>query len=340
MKSRHKNRFTGVLFRLDAARLRGWVGWISLWLLAASAHAQGWPNKGITMVVPFEPGGGHDAMARIVAEGLTARLGQPVIVTNRPGASGMIGAELVSRAAPDGYTVLFASPSETVNAPIVNKTMRYDPDKGLAPVTLAGTSPIVIVAWPGTGLKSVGDLIAKAKAQPGSMSFGTAGNMGSNRLAGELLAKMAQVDLTHVPYKGASLAINDVLSGQIPLAIVGIAPVMSHIAAGKLVPLATTQSNRVAWAKDVPAVQETAGLTTFEAVHWMGVFLPAKTPQDVVDRLQQQIAAVLRDPERRTRLVALGIDPVGNTPAEFKTFLAADKERFLRMFQASGLKPE
>lgn len=133
--------------------------------------------------------------------------------------------------------------------------MRYDPDKVLAPVTLAGTSPIVIVAWPGTGLKSISDLIAKAKAQPGSMSFGTAGNMGSNRLAGELLAKMAQVDLMHLPYKGASLAINDVLSGQIPLAIVGIAPVMSHITAGKLVPLATTQSNRVAWAKDVPAVR-------------------------------------------------------------------------------------
>jgi len=340
MKSLHRNRFTGGLFLADAIRTRGWVGCISLWLLAAASHAQSWPSKGITMVVPFEAGGGHDAMARIVAEGLTARLGQAVIVTNKPGASGMIGAELVSRAAPDGYTILFASPSEVVNAPIVNKTMRYDPDKVLAPVTLAGTSPIVIVAWPGTGLKSISDLIAKAKAQPGSMSFGTAGNMGSNRLAGELLAKMAQVDLMHLPYKGASLAINDVLSGQIPLAIVGIAPVMSHITAGKLVPLATTQSNRVAWATDVPAVQETPGLTNFEAVHWMGVFLPAKTPQDVIERLQQHIAAVLREPERRSRLVGLGIDPVGSTPAEFKAFLVADRERFLRMFQASGLKPE
>ena len=226
MKSLHRNRFTGGLFLADAIRTRGWVGCISLWLLAAASHAQSWPSKGITMVVPFEAGGGHDAMARIVAEGLTARLGQAVIVTNKPGASGMIGAELVSRAAPDGYTILFASPSEVVNAPIVNKSMRYDPDKVLAPVTLAGTSPIVIVAWPGTGIKSISDLIAKAKAQPGSMSFGTAGNMGSNRLA------------------------------------------------GKLVPLATTQSNRVAWAKDVPAVQENPGLTNFEAVHWMGVFLP------------------------------------------------------------------
>ena len=292
MKSPHRNRCTGGLFLADAIRIRGWVGWLSLWLLAAASYAQSWPSKGISMVVPFEAGGGHDAMARIVAEGLTARLGQAVIVTNKPGASGMIGAELVSRAAPDGYTILFASPSEVVNAPIVNKTMRYDPDKVLAPVTLAGTSPIVIVAWPGTGIKSISDLIAKAKAQPGSMSFGTAGNMGSNRLAGEL------------------------------------------------VPLATTQSNRVAWAKDVPAVQETPGLTNFEAVHWMGVFLPAKTPQDVIERLQQHIAAVLREPERRSRLVGLGIDPVGSTPAEFKAFLVADRERFLRMFQASGLKPE
>jgi len=226
MKLLHRSRCTGGLFLVDAIRIRGWVGWLSMWLLAAASHAQSWPSKGITMVVPFEAGGGHDAMARIVAEGLTARLGQAVIVTNKPGASGMIGAELVSRAAPDGYTILFASPSEVVNAPIVNKTMRYDPDKVLAPVTLAGTSPIVIVAWPGTGIKSISDLIAKAKAQPGSMSFGTAGNMGSNRLA------------------------------------------------GKLVPLATTHSNRVAWAKDVPAVQETPGLTNFEAVHWMGGFLP------------------------------------------------------------------
>ena len=131
------------------------------------------------------------------------------------------------------------------------------------------------------------------------MSFGTAGNLGSNRLAGELLAKMAAIELTHVPYKGASLAINDVLSGQIPLAIVGIAPVMSHILAGKLVPLATTQRNRVAWARDVPAVQETPGLQGFEAIHWMGVFVPAQTPGDIVETLQQQIAAVLREPERR-----------------------------------------
>jgi tripartite-type tricarboxylate transporter receptor subunit TctC len=311
-----------------------------LWMMAALAHAQPWPARGLTLVVPFEAGGGHDAMARIVAEGLAARLGQSVIVANKPGASGMIGAEFVSRAAPDGYTILFASPSETVNAPVVYRTVRYDPDRTLAPVTLAGTSPIVVVAWPGAGLKSIGDLIAKAKAQPGSMSFGTAGNLGSNRLAGELLAKMAAIELTHVPYKGASLAINDVVSGQIPLAIVGIAPVMSHILAGKLVPLATTQRNRVAWARDVPPVQETPGLQGFEAIHWMGVFVPAATPGDIVETLQQQIAAVLREPERRSRLVALGIDPVGSTSAEFKAFLAADRARFVRMFQASGLKPE
>lgn len=313
---------------------------VGLWMMAALAHAQPWPSRGLTLVVPFEAGGGHDAMARIVAEGLAARLGQSVIVANKPGASGMIGAEFVSRAAPDGHTILFASPSETVNAPVVYRTVRYDPDRTLAPVTLAGTSPIVVVAWPGAELKSIGDLIAKAKAKPGSMSFGTAGNLGSNRLAGELLAKMAAIELTHVPYKGASLAINDVLSGQIPLAIVGIAPVMSHILAGKLVPLATTQRNRVAWARDVPAVQETPGLQGFEAIHWMGVFVPAQTPGDIVETLQQQIAAVLREPERRSRLVGLGIDPVGSTPAEFKAFLAADRERFVRMFQASGLKPE
>ena len=313
---------------------------VTLSVMSVAAHAENWPTKGITMVVPFEAGGGHDAMARIVAEGLGARLGQSVIVTNKPGASGMIGAEFVTRAAPDGYTVLFASPSETINAAIVYKSMRYDPEKSLTPVTLAGTSPIVVVAYPGSGFKSIGDLIAQAKAQTGSVSFGTAGSVGSTRLAGELLAKMAMIDLVHIPYKGAGPAINDVLGGQIPVAIVGIAPVMSHIRAGKLIPLATTQRNRVAWAKDVPAVSETPGLQGFEAVHWMGVFLPAKTPTDVVDRLQQEIAAVLREPDRRTRLASIGIEPVGNTPAEFKAFLVADRERFVRMFQAAGLKPE
>ena len=313
---------------------------IGLLVAVPMSHAQGWPNKTITIVVPYEAGGGHDVMARIIAEGLTAKLGQSVIVTNKTGASGMIGAEFVTRAAPDGYTILFASPSETVNAPIVYKQIRYDPDKNLTPVTLAGTSPIVFVAYPGTGMKTLGDLITQAKANPGSISFGTAGSVGTTRLTGELLKKMTNIEMTHIPYKGAGVATNDVLAGQIPIAIVGIAPVISHIRSGKLVPLAITQRTRVAWAKDIPAAIETPGLQGFEAVNWMGVFLPSKTPTEIVERLQREISTLLREPDRRNRLIAMGIDPVGNTPSEFKAFLATDRERFLQMFQAAGLKPE
>ena len=313
---------------------------IGLLVSLTIAQAQGWPNKTITIVVPYEAGGGHDAMARILAEGLTEKLGQSVIVVNKTGASGMIGAEFVTRAAPDGYTILFASPSETVNAKIVYKKMRYDPEKNLEPVTLAGTSPLVFVASPSNDIKTLGDLIAQAKSNPGLISFGTAGSVGTTRLTVELLKKIANIEMTHIPYKGAALATNDVLAGQISIAIVGMAPVMSHIRSGKLVPLAITQRSRLTWAKDIPAASETPGLQGFEAVNWMGVFLPSKTPTNVLDHLQREIVAVLREPERRNRLIAMGIDPVGNTPSEFKTFLVADRERFLQMFQASGLKPE
>lgn len=304
------------------------------------AHAQGWPSKPVTMIVPYAPGGGHDAMARILAERLGTRLGQPVIVENKAGANGMLGAEYVTRAAPDGYTVLFASPAEIVISPIAYKNMRYDPAKDLTPVTLAGMTPLVIVANPGVGVKTIPQLIALAKAHPRTLSFGTAGKASSQHLAGELLNHMAGIDLQHIPYKGAGPATNDVLSGQIPFAIVGMAPVLGHIRAGKLVAVAVTQAHRAAFAPDVPTVSETPGLEGFEATHWMGVFVPARTPADIVQRLQTEIAAVLKNPDVRERLNKLGIEPVGNTSAEFRTFLAADQARFARMFQLAGLTPE
>ncbi|HVZ44761.1 MAG TPA: tripartite tricarboxylate transporter substrate binding protein [Ramlibacter sp.] len=307
---------------------------------APPALAQAWPTRPVTLLVPYAPGGGHDTMARLVAERLTAKWGQTVLVENKAGANGMIGAEFVSHAPPDGHTLLFASPAEIVIAPTAYKSMRYDPFNDLAPVTLAGMTPLVVVANPSAGVKTIPELIAKVKANPGKFSFGTAGNASSQHLAGVLLNNMAGIDLVHIPYKGAGPATTDVVGGQTPLAIVGMAPVMGYIKSGKLVALAVTQSRRASFAPDIPTVAETPGLGGFEATHWMGVFAPAKTPADIVKKVQADIHDVVNAPDMKARLLSLGIEPVGSTPAEFKSFLAADRDRFARMFKLTGLSPE
>jgi tripartite-type tricarboxylate transporter receptor subunit TctC len=309
--------------------------------VSSAAFAQGvFPSRPITLVVPYSAGGGHDAMARVVAERLSARFGQNVLVDNKPGANGMIGAEYVSRAAADGYTLLFASPAEIVIAPSAYKAMRYDPAKDLVPVTLAGITPLVLVANPALGVKSVSELIALAKRKPNILSFGTSGNATSQHLAGVWLNNLAGIDLLHVPYKGAGPATNDVLGNTIPLAIVGMAPVLPHIRSGRLVALAVMTPERVSFAKDIPTVAETPGLKNYTVSHWMGVFMPPRTPPELVERMQKEFAAVLTNADVRDRLHAMGIDPVGNSSAEFRDFLGADRDRFTTMFRLTGLSPE
>jgi tripartite-type tricarboxylate transporter receptor subunit TctC len=323
-------------------RIVKWIaaGFAARGIVAPHVAAQSFPIRVVTMVVPYSPGGGHDAMARLVAEQLTARLGQPVIVENKPGANGMIGAEFVARAQPDGYTILFASPAEIVIAPSVYKSMRYDPMKDLAPVTLAATTPLAIVANPSAGVKTLSELIAKAKKEPGKLAFGTAGNGSSQHLAGAWLAHLAGIDWLHVPYKGAGPATKDLLGGQIPFAIVGMAPVLPHIRAGKLIPLAVLTPERVKWASDVPTAQETPGLQGFVASHWMGVLVPAQTPAPIIQKLQSEIAAVLAQPDVRKRLQDMGIDAVGGTSAQFHDYLVEERARFAKMYTYTGLTPE
>ncbi|MBS0546446.1 MAG: tripartite tricarboxylate transporter substrate binding protein [Proteobacteria bacterium] len=312
----------------------------ALSIAGSNAAAQSNPSKTISLVVPFAPGGGHDSMARILAQQLTTELGQQVIVENKPGANGMLGADLVARAKPDGLTILFASPAEIVIAPTVYKSMRYDPFKDLMPVTLAGTTPIAIVANPSVGVHTLAELIAKAKSDKDGLAYGTPGEGSSQHLAGAWLSQITGAKLVHVPYKGAGPATNDVVAGHIPLAIVGMAPVLPFIKSGKLIAVAVTSHDRVMWAKDVPTVAEAPGLAGFEAWHWEGVMVPAGTPADVVKRLQAGFAAVLKMPAVRAQLQELGIDPVGSTTAEFTAFLAADRDRFAKMFGYTGLKPE
>jgi len=312
---------------------------VATWSVPGASQSS-FPARPVSMVVPYAPGGGHDSMARMVAEKLAVRLGQSVIVENRAGANGRIGAEIVARAAPDGHTILFASPAEIVIAPIAYERMPYDPMKDLAPVTLAGITPLVIVAHPSAGVKTLPELIARAKAEPGKLSFGTAGNASSQHLAGAWLNNLTGIDLQHVPYKGAAPATNDVLGGQIPFAIVGMAPVLPHIKAGKLVPVAVTTRERVKWAEDVPTAAETTGLKDFEVPHWMGVFAPGGTPPAIVAKLRDEIAAVLGTDEFKERMAKLGVDPVGNTPEEFRAFLLAETEKFRKMYALTGLPPQ
>ncbi len=313
----------------------------SLLLASPLAMAQSAGPAGIiTIVVGAAPGGGHDGTARLLAEGLRDRFGHTVVVENRPGANGVIAGEYVAHAKPDGTTVLLASPAETVIAPIAVKAMRYDAVADLAPVTLAGTTPVMIVANPSTGIHSLADMIALAKRKPGGLAFGTPGEGSSQQLAGAWLAHLAEITLLHIPYKGAGPATNDVVAGHVPIGIVGMVPVLPFIRSGKLTAVAVTSPRRVAWLEDLPTVAETPGMEGFEASHWMGVMAPGRTPPAIVQQLQSEIAAVLKQPEMRARLTALGVDPVGNSPLQFRDFLAAERRRFVEMYKYSGLTPE
>ncbi len=308
-------------------------------LSLAGSNAAG-QQKNVSLVVPFAPGGGHDSMARILSGPLSAELGQTVIVDNKPGANGMVGADYTVRAKPDGMTILFASPAEIVIAPTVYKTMRYDPFKDLMPVTLAGTTPIAIVANPALGVHTFAELIAKAKSEKDGLAYGTPGEGSSQHLAGAWLSQLTGAKFVHVPYKGAGPATNDVVAGHTPLAIVGMAPVLPFIRSGKLIAVAVTSHERVMWAKDVPTVAEQPGMAGFEAWHWEGVMVPKGTPPEIVQKLQAAFSAVLQKPDVRAQLQELGVDPVGNSTAEFTAFLAADRDRFAKMFTYTGLQPE
>ncbi|MBK8324440.1 MAG: tripartite tricarboxylate transporter substrate binding protein [Betaproteobacteria bacterium] len=309
-------------------------------ILAGAAHAQAWPTKTVTLVVPYAPGGGHDTMARIVAEKLGPRLGQTVIVENKPGGGGMVGTEFVVKAPADGHTLLFSSPAEIVIAPSVYKAMRYDPVKDLTPITQVGDTPLVLMAHPGQGVKTLAELIAKAKKEPGKLSYGTAGNASSQHLAGAWINNLAGIDLAHIPYKGAGPATNDLLGGQVPYAILGMAPVMQHIKSGRITALAVMTPKRLDWAKDIPTVAETPGMAGFQANHWMGLLGPANLSPEIVAKLQAEVAAVLAMPDVADRLRGIGIDPVGSKTADFRKFLAEERERFAKMFKLAGLQPE
>jgi tripartite-type tricarboxylate transporter receptor subunit TctC len=309
-------------------------------LAPANALAQAWPSKSVRMVVPYPPGGGVDFVTRTVAQRLGDTLKQSFVVENRAGASGTIGADAVAKSAADGYTVLVASPAEVLIGPIAGQKVAYDVERDLAPVTLIGETPLVIAAHPSLPARNLQEFLALAKAAPGKYSYGTPGGGSSMHFAGESLKAIAGVFVVHIPYRGAAPAVGDLLGGQVPVGIVGMPPTVPHAKSGKLRILAVTGEKRSGAMPDVPAVAELPGFKDYRFTNWMGVYVPAKTPSAVIERLAAEIARIVREPETRDKLLSQGVEPVGSTPVEFRGFLRDETQRYAKIARERQIKSE
>jgi tripartite-type tricarboxylate transporter receptor subunit TctC len=309
-----------------------------LWaILISAAPAQDWPTKPVRIIVPFTPGGVADNSARVVAEPLAARLGQQVVVENRPGASGNIGTQAVAQAEPDGYTLLLGFDGTMVINPHVFASIPFDTLRDFAPVTKLGDAALILVAHPNAGVRNLGELIEQAKAKP--FSYGTSGTGGTPHLAGELLRQRTGAQLEHVPYKGGGQAITDVVGGQIPLVFTAIATAQQYVRTNRLVGLGVPGAKRSSSLPDVPTFQE-SGLAGFDVSSWVGIFAPAKTPPAVVEKLQRELGAALKTPFVRERYATLGIEPVGNAPREFFEQVREDLLRWQKVVKAANVRVE
>ena len=306
---------------------------------ASLALAQdGYPNKPIKIVVPFSPGGGGDAVVRIISEKLGERLGHPVIIENRPGASGYIGAQAVATAAPDGYTILMGFDGSLVVAPHLIKAP-FDSALDFAPITKLNDATLVLAAHPSVAVKSLKELVELSKTKPGGLTFGSSGAATTTHLAGELLAQRAGMNLTHVPYKGGGQAVTDVVGGQIPLIFTVIPTISAFVKDGRLHAVAVASAKRSNVLPDVPTLIE-SGLPGFEVNSWYGLLAPAKTPRPIIDRLQREVAAVLAIPEVRERYLKGGFEPVGNKPEEFAQQIKADLVRWKKVVTDANIRIE
>jgi len=307
--------------------------------LAGPAVAQQWPTKPVKIVVPFSPGGFADSGARAVSDKLAARLGQPVLIENKVGASGNIGTEMVAKSAPDGYTLLLAYDGTMVVNPHVFAKIPFDTLRDFAPVTKLGDAPTLVVAHPSVPANNMRELIALAKAKPGTLSYGTSGTGNTPHLVGEMLNLRAGTDLQHIPYKGGAQAIADVVGGQIPLSFTAVAGAQQFLKAGKLKALGVTSRQRVAALPDTPTFTE-SGLPNFVVNTWFGILAPANTPRPIIDRLQRELAAVLKEPDVRERYAVLGNEPVGNTPDEYAAQIKADLAQWGEIVKKAGVRIE
>jgi tripartite-type tricarboxylate transporter receptor subunit TctC len=314
------------------------VGAAALAVGGKVARAQDYPAKPVRIVVPFTPAGTTDIQARIVAQHLSEALKQSFVVDNRPGAAGNLGSELVAKAAPDGYTLLMCTVStHGINPALYGAKIPYDAVKDFAPVSLVSTVPNMLVVNPSVPAKSVQELIAYAKKNPGKLNFASSGSGTSIHLSGELFKTMTGIDMVHVPYKGSAPALTDLMGGQVDLMFDNMPSSIEFVRAGKLRALAVTTARRSPALPDVPTVAE-SGVPGYEATAWFGVMAPGGTPKPIVDRLSAEIQTMVKKPEVRAKLAEQGAEPVGDTPDEFRTFVVAELDKWAKVVKAAGAK--
>ena len=305
-------------------------------IFSGALPAQGYPAKPIRVVVPYAPGGATDLTARLVGQKMQEAMKQNVLVDNRPGAGGVIGTDIVAKAAPDGYTVLIAVPAEIAILPHLQK-MPYNVARDLAPVSLAAVTPLILVVHPSLPVRSVKELIAFARARPGQLTYASAGTGGVQHLSGELLKVTMKLDMAHVPYKGAGPVMPDLIGGHVPMFFSGMPPAMPHVKAGKLRALAVTTTRRSPAAPDVPTMAE-AGVPGFDISNWFAYFVPSGTPAEVISRLNSEVNRGLKQPDVREKLANVGAETVGTSPEELAKFVRSETEKFARLVKLSGAK--
>ena len=306
------------------------VTWASL------ALAQSYPTKPVRIIVPYSAGGGTDIVARAVGQKLSDKWGQSVIVDNRVGANGIIGADAVAKAPADGYTLLMSTPAEVSTSPHLYKNIPYNAERDLAPISLITVTPLVVAVNPAVPAKTVQELVALAKAKPGTLGFATPGTGSAQHLTGELLMAAAGIKLVHIPYKGAGQSIPDVIGGQVPMGIYGVLTISQHARAGRLRMLAVTTSKRSSAYPDVPTLAE-SGLPGFDTSLWFGLVAPAATPKPVIGKIHDDVVAALRLPDLRERIASQGGDVVGDTPEEFAAFIAAESAKYAMIIRQAGV---
>ncbi len=308
------------------------AGVISTVAMAADA----WPTRPVKIVVPSPPGDGSDITARVLADKLQAAFGQPFIVENKPGAGGVVAAEQVAHASPDGYTLIMGNAgSHGINAAVYTK-LTYDAVKSFAPISLVSYSPNVLVANADVPIRSVKDLIDAARAKPGALDFASGGQGSSAHMSMELFKYMTKTDLHHIPYKGATPALTDIIAGVVPVMFVNLPPAIGHIRSGKVRALAVTTAERWKSLPDVPTVAE-AGVPGFETVAWFGLLAPAQTPRAIIDRLSAEIHTIVQMPDVRARIEGTGAQEVGSTPDEFAQRIRGDVEKWKRVAEAANV---
>jgi tripartite-type tricarboxylate transporter receptor subunit TctC len=302
---------------------------------ASNAVAADYPTRPVTFVLGFAPGGPSDVVARLVGRKLEQVLGQAIVIENRAGAGGNVAGEAVARATPDGYTLLFGSNGILATNVSLYKKVNFDPAKDFAPITLVGAQANVVYVHPSLPVRTLAELIAYAKANPGKLSYATGGHGTTAHLSGELLKTEAKIDIVHVPHRGTGPALQNTLAGHIPMGISSIAPVGEHFRAGTLRPLAVTTLTRTPSLADIGTVAELA-IPGFEATTWHGLVAPANTPKDVITTLHKGMMTTLNDPDVRKQLTDLGVDVAGNTPEEFGAYIKAEIPKWAAIVKASG----